>query len=83
MVIMEMKRRGYKIKNINNFKAYFGSKLLPAPIDGKLFRDHHDNRYLRQCFYNLQEKFYRGQADFNLDAYNKLVEFMRQKEVQL
>ena len=77
IVIEEMKKRGFKIKNMANFEAYFGSKLLPAPIDGKLFRYHHDKRYLLQCFYNLQEKLDRGQEDFNLNTYTKLIEFMR------
>ena len=77
IVIEEMKSRGYKIKNMDNFKAYFGSKLLPAPIDGKLFRNHHTFRYLHQCFYNLQEKFDRGQADFNEAQYDAINDLMQ------
>ena len=72
IVIEEMKRRGYKIKNMANFEAYFGSKLLPAPIDGKLFRNHHNFNYLQQCFYNLEEKYERGQADFSKEQYEAL-----------
>ena len=75
-VIEEMKRRGYKIKNMDNFKAYFGSKLLPDPIDGKLFRNHHTFRYLQQCFYNLEEKYERGQADFSQEQYEALNKFV-------
>lgn len=29
------------------------------------FKNHHNNRYLLQCFYNLQEKYDRGQKDFD------------------
>lgn len=76
IVIEEMKRRGYKIKNMANFEAYFGSKLLPAPIDGKLFRNHHNFRYLQQCFYNLEEKYDRGQTDFSQEQREALDEFM-------
>ena len=72
MVIEEMKRRGFKINSMANFKAYFGSKLLPAPIDGKLFRNHHNFNYLQQCFYNLEEKYERGQADFSKEQYEAL-----------
>lgn len=76
LVIEEMKRRGYKIKNMANFWAYFGDKLHPAPLDGKLFRNHHNLRYLQQCFYNLEEKYDRGQADFSKDQYEALNEFV-------
>ena len=76
IVINEIQRRGYKIKNMTNFKAYFDADLLPAPIDGKLFRNHHNDRYLMQCFYNLQEKYDRGQADLDIDTYIRLEHFI-------
>ena len=72
MVIEEMTRRGFKINSRANFEAYFGAELLPAPIDGKLFRNHHTFRYLQQCFYNLEEKYERGQADFSKEQYEAL-----------
>ena len=72
MVIEEMKSRGYKINSMANFEAYFGDELLPAPIDGKLFINHHTFRYLQQCFYNLEEKYDRGQADFSQEQYEAL-----------
>ena len=77
LVISEMKKRGYKI-NMTNYHNYFG--IFYYWVAGyELFKNHHDNRYLIQCFYNLQEKFDRGQKDFTLDTYNKLIEFMRTK----
>lgn len=72
MVIEEMTRRGFKINSRANFEAYFGAELLPAPIDGKLFRNHHNFNYLQQCFYNLEEKYERGQADFSKEQYEAL-----------
>ena len=72
MVIEEMTRRGFKINSRANFEAYFGCELLPAPIDGKLFRNHHNFNYLQQCFYNLEEKYDRGQADFSQEQYEAL-----------
>lgn len=78
MVTKEMIIRGYKIKTRDNFYNYFGVDATTYLETVKIpFENHHDNRYLIQCFYNLQEKFDRGQADFSLDTYNKLVKFMR------
>lgn len=41
------------------------------------FLNHHTNRYLLQCFYNLQEKYDRGQKDFSKEQYEKLEEFIK------
>ena len=41
------------------------------------FPNHHTNRYLLQCFYNLQEKYDRGQKDFSKEQYLKLYEFVK------
>lgn len=43
-----------------------------------VFKNHHTDRYLKQCFYNLQEKYDRGQKDFTEDRYKKLEEFARE-----
>lgn len=40
------------------------------------FFKHHNNRYLLQCFYNLQEKYDRGQTDFSKEKYDALLAFM-------
>lgn len=41
------------------------------------FPNHHTNRYLWQCFANLQEKYDRGQRDFDKNRYLKLEEFVK------
>ena len=41
-----------------------------------LFQNHHTDRYLVQCFYNLQEKYDRGQKDFDKETYLKLEQFV-------
>ena len=74
LVIEEMFNRGYKT-HFKNFDKYFNEPI--SSFTTMPFEHHHDNRYLIQCFYNLQEKFDRGQKDFTLDTYNKLIEFMR------
>lgn len=36
------------------------------------FKNHHNNRYLLQCFFNLEEKYMRGQKDFSENEYTAL-----------
>ena len=72
----EMVNRGFKIKSYSNFDKYFddtvhGEKILTYP--------EHDDKYLRQCFYNLQEKQNRGQKDFSTEIYVKLANFVRSR----
>ena len=45
--------------------------------DDKVFPEHND-RYLIQCFYNLQEKYDRGQKDFSKEQYDKLESFIKE-----
>lgn len=74
-VVEEMERRGYKV-NTDNAKEYF--KNCPTFLYSKdfvPFKNHHNFRYLTQCFYNLQEKYDRGQVDFDEETYNKLKDF--------
>lgn len=52
LVANEMYRRGYKV-NKSRFDQYFH---LQKSVDEKLFGDWHNERYLRQCLYNLEEK---------------------------
>lgn len=71
MVIEEMWRRGYSVSKeaytnfINNFqKMQEEGKLEKGFLelyfklnDSDIFYNWHNERYLKQCFYNLQEKF--------------------------
>lgn len=71
----EFNKRGYVFKfseNFINLNSYFGY-YVP-------FKYHHNNRYLVQCFYNLQEKYDRGQKDFTKDIFDKLYYFMEDKQ---
>lgn len=54
LVAEEMKNRGYKVDK-RKFDQYF--KLRFILIEDGLFRNWHNERYLRQCYYNLQEKY--------------------------
>lgn len=80
MVIKEFLKRKIKINSFKNFLDYFGVIEI-AKIEYKEtpFVYHHNIRYLTQCFYNLQEKYDRGQKDFTDDIYTKLSYFYFQK----
>ena len=57
-VMQGMTFRGYKV----NGDAFDKYGLNPSPkSDGllytELFKDWHNDRYLKQCYYNLQEKY--------------------------
>lgn len=91
LVIEELKRRNIKIKSYENMQNYFKRTLEilaeDEPIDlvklSKVFipfRNEHDDRYLKQCFYNLQEKYDRGQKDFSSILYAKLEKFMEERK---
>lgn len=58
LIIQEMKNRNYKI-SLNNFR--FNYSLIyndnAKPNFRNLFSDWHNDRYLKQCLFNLQEKY--------------------------
>ena len=70
LVIKEMKKRGYKIKNFYNLCSYFEKPFLIEDfkslenVYSEIFKYDHDEIYLAQCYFNLQEKYLCGQKDF-------------------
>ena len=77
IVTNELNKRNIKIKSLINMETYFAKDLIIGiknPLS--IFSNHHNQRYLMQCFYNLQEKYDRGQKDFNEETYEKLVRFV-------
>lgn len=84
MVISEMEKRKFKINNLQNAISYFNwndefiYKCIPNLKNANIkiipFKNHHNDRYLLQCYFNLQEKYDRGQKDFSEDEYWKLYE---------
>lgn len=79
LVIEEMKKRNFKIKSFDNFDLYFKDYMIDV---GELydppFKNHHTDRYLIQCFYNLEEKYDRGQKDFTKEIHEKLCKFVKE-----
>lgn len=80
-VLNEMRLRGIKIHSIENMEKFFGDGVFRYCDESKRFAEH-DDRYLRQCFYNLQEKYDRGQMDFEEENYLEMLEFVK-KEIGL
>lgn len=78
-VIQEFCNRNIHIKSFKNQAEYFKDAnidmhkyILYKPV----FVNHHNYRYLKQCYFNLQEKFDRHQKDFSVEQYDKLYEFI-------
>lgn len=67
----EFDRRGFKFRPHSAAKVVEYSSELRTP-----FEYHHNAGYMRQCFYNLQEKYERGQKDFDEDIYDALEQFV-------
>lgn len=81
-VTKELEHRGINIKKFDNFVNYFKGYTYRKYIKSEApFIFHHNERYLRQCFYNLQEKFDRGQKDFSKEQYRKLLQFAMAEKI--
>lgn len=84
LVSKELLKRNYNINYDNAesfFNKYYGMGLKGINVRGFVYcyNNHHNSRYLKQCFYNLQEKYDRGQKDFDEETYNKLKEFVEKE----
>ena len=77
-VISEMQFRGYNV-NIENHLKYFESLCVDFHNDYTPRFKEHNNEYLTICYYNLKEKYLRGQKDFTTDVWEKLDEFYKKE----
>ena len=80
LVIEEMLKRGFKPseKSMKQVETYFSScDNKTKSLEKNPFSRDHTSHYMRQCFYNLQEKYDRGQKDFDMDTYINLFEFVK------
>lgn len=78
-VLDELDKRGYKIKNWDNYLEYFKyeiNEIIDFFTTYKPFKRHHTKQYLLQNFMNLEEKYFCGQKDFDRDTYLKLWNFV-------
>lgn len=75
IVAGEMERRGYHIRSFDNYLELMrrtDPKIVASMAGENPFPRHHTDRYFLQCFFNLQEKYERGQADFGKERYLEL-----------
>ena len=70
-----VENRNIKIKIWKNYDNYF--KDIGWCYTGLRFKEH-NNEYLTICYYNLKEKYLRGQKDFTADVWEKLDTFYQQ-----
>lgn len=74
IVMSEMIRRGMKPKigAGTPFTEYFGIINPSFSVAPPPFRNHHNFPYLRQCYYMLEERFFRAQLDFDSKQFGML-----------
>jgi uncharacterized protein (TIGR02328 family) len=74
----EFKRRGYTFNKKTLSKVLVKSGNF-VEYTSEPFPYHHNGRYLIQNFFNLEEKFDRGQKDFSVVNYMDLYRFVNEK----
>ena len=75
-VIIEMKKQNIDIKSFINADNYFDGLGEVPPVIYDIWRfKEHNKEYLTICYYNLKEKYIRGQKDFTKDVWEKLDNF--------
>lgn len=77
IVLAEMKARGYKVRAYEKMNNYFQDIEEVEAI--KPYERHHNDEYLEICYYNLKEKFLRGQKDYEEAMYRKLEQYVKEK----
>lgn len=78
-VISELQSRDIHIKSNENYIKYFGylnSEIL-YKIQYLEFAEH-NKEYLTICYWNLREKYLRGQKDFTDQVWQKLDKFYKE-----
>lgn len=68
-VLAQMRSRGYTIRTFDKMERYFDGVEAAS---GKPYAKHHNDDYLRICYYNLYEKYIRGQKDYEDALFQQL-----------
>ena len=79
LVLQEFDNRGYKINKMDNYNNYFKDLIGKNVSREFLEYDEHNDFYLLVSYYNLMEKFSRGQKDYTLELFKKLQDFMKER----
>ncbi len=80
LVLQEMKKRGVNIRTLDKMARYFDG--LETPTIYPPYKNHHNDDYLTICYYNLYEKYIRGQKDFSEQQFEALDAFYKQRGTQ-
>ena len=76
IVLDEFKVRGYTIRSYEKMERYFPSHVQ---IVEKLFENEHDDDYFEICYFNLREKYIRGQKDFDKERFDALHTYYKKR----
>ena len=79
LVLDEMKKRGFTIRTFDKMNRYFKG-IDPNKKVKEPFAEHHNDEYFEICYFNLKEKYLRGQKDFDEYRFQALDE--RYKSIQ-
>ena len=79
LVVNEMKNRGFTIRTFDKMNRYFEGVDANKKVEHP-FAKHHNDEYFEICYFNLKEKYLRGQKDFEESRFYALDE--RYKSVQ-
>lgn len=71
MVINEIEERGY-IYRKKHFNEYFKDYDIELYSTETEYFSEHNNEYLEICYWNLREKYIRGQKDFTEECWEKI-----------
>jgi len=74
LVINQFHKRGFKIRSFEKMNNYF-SDMEVIEIQNELFYNHHNKTYLQICYFNLKEKFIRGQKDYTKEQFKALQDY--------
>jgi len=76
LVLQEMKKRGFTIRTFDKMNHYFEGIDTTQKIEAP-FAEHHNDEYLEICYFNLKEKYLRGQKDFDELRFQTLVQYYK------
>lgn len=77
LVLKELKKRSVNVRTYDKMQNYFSETVQPH--DYPPYARHHNEEYLTICYYNLYEKYIRGQKDFSQALFEQLEQFYTQK----
>lgn len=80
-VLFEMERRGINVKSFENYFNYFSDVRYFRPMPSYQFAEHNDE-YLLCNYYNLLEKYRRGQKDFSEEEFKRLTDFVKNRQIK-